>query len=448
MSDSRLAHTMNYRTAACVVPAALTALLMLAPLPPSLAFADEGVTGGSASGESASAVGVAGADAFPLLGFVTGGVHDDAKDVSDANGNSVSASDGRSSSSKVAGEDGAGEDGAGEIGDKGIESANSVEGANGAEDGESADDDEADGEDLPDYAAMSLEELKDEVDAKTLERDEVKDLLDDLGGQVAENQTRLNEATARLTVDQAAAEHAVSARYKAQRLYPTLVDALLCAQDWQSFIEGIDYIEAASEASVDKVATLRKEVASYEREALWLSAETKAAEKHLERVSAELEAATEARDEAQRKADMVANAHLEPDDADWDSSKDDFVEEWGSRIDEYLEGSPLEGQGDTFAEAAWKNHVDPRFSPAISNIESGKGSVCIRPHNAWGWGAAEPDPAGLASSWSSWEDAINDHVSGLAEGYGYTVSIEGAKKYCPPNWELWYATTVDQMNSI
>ena len=37
--------------------------------------------------------------------------------------------------------------------------------------------------------------------------------------------------------------------------------------------------------------------------------------------------------------------------------------------------------------------VDPRFSPAISAVESSKGLYCFRSHNAWGWGS---------SSWNTW----------------------------------------------
>ena len=116
-----------------------------------------------------------------------------------------------------------------------------------------------------------------------------------------------------------------------------------------------------------------------------------------------------------------------------------FVNEWAPRIDAYLAGSPLAGQGTTFARAAFAYGVDPRFSPAISYTESGKGQYCFKSHNAWGWGS---------SSWDSWEEAINDHVAGLARGYGGQISEEAAKKYCPPTWQSWYKRTLEQMNLI
>ena len=124
---------------------------------------------------------------------------------------------------------------------------------------------------------------------------------------------------------------------------------------------------------------------------------------------------------------------------DWSVGREAFVAEWSARIDAYLAGSPLSGYGTTFAEAAWENGVDPRWSPAISNTESGKGSVCFLPHNAWGWGA---------SAWGDWDTAIRAHVAGLASGYGYSLTPEGAAMYCPPHAVDWYNKTLAQMASI
>ena len=112
---------------------------------------------------------------------------------------------------------------------------------------------------------------------------------------------------------------------------------------------------------------------------------------------------------------------------------------WAARIDAYLAGSPLAGYGSTFAAAAAAYGVDPRFSPAISCIESSKGAICFRPHNAWGWGS---------SSWPDWETAIYAHVAGLASGYDGTLTLEGAMRYCPPTYQEWYSSVLAEMNSI
>lgn len=125
---------------------------------------------------------------------------------------------------------------------------------------------------------------------------------------------------------------------------------------------------------------------------------------------------------------------------DWTLNHDEFVSHWTARIDAYLSGSRLAGQGASFAEAAWKYGVDPRLSPAISNTESSKGAICFLPYNAWGWGQ---------SSWNSWEQAINAHVMGLANaGYGPMITYEGAQRYCPPNYANWYKNTLLQMSFI
>ena len=121
------------------------------------------------------------------------------------------------------------------------------------------------------------------------------------------------------------------------------------------------------------------------------------------------------------------------------SERDAFIAKWAPRIDAYLGGSPLGGHGRTFAEEAWDYNVDPRWSPAISCIESSKGAICFRPHNAWGWGN---------SSWSDWDSAIRSHVAGLSAGYGYTISTSAAKKYCPPTWQAWYSSVLSEMNCI
>ena len=145
-------------------------------------------------------------------------------------------------------------------------------------------------------------------------------------------------------------------------------------------------------------------------------------------------AESDAGDDAEEMADEYS---LTP--VDWSVGKYAFVAEWSDRIDAYLAGTVLYGYGATFAEAAWRNGIDPRWSPAISNTESGNGTHCFLPHNAWGWGDR---------SWTNWESAINEHVDGLAKGYGYSITYEAAQKYCPPNSVHWYNNTLGQMALI
>ena len=171
------------------------------------------------------------------------------------------------------------------------------------------------------------------------------------------------------------------------------------------------------------------------------------AEKEAERIAAEQAALAEEQARIQAAEQALAKARTtdassamsQLAEVDWSCGKDAFISEWTNRINNYLAGSPLAGQGETFATAAWENGVDPRWSPAISNTESTKGANCFLPHNAWGWGS---------TGWSSWEEAINAHVAGLAKGYGYTISYSNAQKYCPPNYDNWFHDTLREMSKI
>ena len=128
---------------------------------------------------------------------------------------------------------------------------------------------------------------------------------------------------------------------------------------------------------------------------------------------------------------------------DWSQDKTAFVDEWGARIDRYLSGSPIAGTGKIFAAAAYDNGVDPRVSPAISCIESGKGRAMIKStKNLWGWGG------GTMNMGATWEQAIYKHVQGWKAGYGTTVTPSMARKYCPPNATNWYRNVVNEMNKI
>ena len=126
------------------------------------------------------------------------------------------------------------------------------------------------------------------------------------------------------------------------------------------------------------------------------------------------------------------------------SDYDSFINEWTSRIDNYLAGSPMAGQGYNFAVAAWNTGVDPRWSPAIACIESSKGLYCAGSYNAWGWSAR----GGGWRSFSSWGEGVSAHVAYLGANYGSTLTPAAAKKYCPPTWQDWYNKVANQMNRI
>ncbi len=172
----------------------------------------------------------------------------------------------------------------------------------------------------------------------------------------------------------------------------------------------------------------------------------------IQEIADEEEAARLAAEEAARQDELehivaadtakaIAYAKERPalSDVDFSCGKDEFIATWTQRINDYLAGSALAGYGADFAEAAWEYGVDPRWSPAIACTESSKGANCFASHNAWGWGHA---------SWSSWSQAIDAHVKGLAADYGYTISWANAKKYCPPNYSAWYYHTLSEMAKL
>ncbi|OUO92563.1 CMP-2-keto-3-deoxyoctulosonic acid synthetase [Gordonibacter sp. An230] len=200
--------------------------------------------------------------------------------------------------------------------------------------------------------------------------------------------------------------------------------------------------EASREANVLASASVRdisQGIAAIEEEeeAARIAAEEAARAEEEARIAAA--EAAKARQQAQAAREAAADALAGLPDVDWSVGEEEFVSAWTARIDAYLAGSPLAGQGKTFAEAAWNNGVDPRWSPAISNTESSKGAHCFAPYNAWGWGG---------SGWSSWEEAINAHVAGLASSYGYSITYASATKYCPPNADHWFSATLSQMKLI
>lgn len=315
--------------------------------------------------------------------------------------------------------------------------------------------------------------------------------VDDLDDQIADNEQRVSEIERELPEHEKLASDAVRELYLLQREGAGLLEMLLGSESLSDFLMRFEYltrIQESNAATLSKLTSLKDELESTrkgledaraqaedERAAAQIAlAEAQAAREQAqreaeERAAAERAAAEEAaRQAAEEQAEAeqaekaaqdagadgtqeaqgsasdstsgeVAGQPPASDGADWSTDKATFVAEWAGRIDAYLAGSPLAGQGETFASAAWDYGVDPRFSPAIAEVESSKGAYCAYSHNAWGWGSV---------SWGSWEEAINDHVQGLARGYGYTVTVEGAQKYCPPNWQHWYNSVSANMNMI
>lgn len=348
-------------------------------------------------------------------------------------------------------------------------------------------------EEKPDYQKTALE-LQQEIEARQADLEAAYAEADSAAAAIEETQARIDELEQDIPAQQARSAAAVRDEYKLQQQSAGIIDMLLSSGSFQEFIDGVEYMNRASSANVNEMQRLQQikdEVVATQAE---LRETQQAAEERASDARTALAAAQEAQAEVQRRIEEEARLQAEiaaraaalaaqprendsgeaaassgesapaqeggdsqqpdagsapaaeetpaaeaPAAADTSSGEAAFVAEWAPRIDAYLAGSPLAGQGTTFAKAAYQYDVDPRFSPAISFTESSKGAVCFKPHNAWGWGSA---------SWGSWEEAIYAHVAGLASGYGGQISEAGAKKYCPPTWRSWYERTLGQMNLI
>ena len=354
-------------------------------------------------------------------------------------------------------------------------------------------------EEKPDYQKTAYE-LQQEIESRQAELTSAYEEVGAAQEAIDETQARIDELENDIPNQQKRSAAALREQYKFQQQGAGIIDMLLSSGSFDEFIDTLEYANRISNANAAEIARLQQlkdEITATQNE---LRESQQAAEEKASEARTALAAAQEAQAEVQRRIEEEARqqaeiaaraaalaeqernndsgdpvkadgansssssasadsepkpaeesgdsqpkqeepepAAAEPAAVEVSSDEAAFVAEWSARIDAYLAGSPLAGQGTTFAKAAYEYGVDPRFSPAISFTESSKGAVCFRPHNAWGWGS---------SSWDSWEEAIYDHVAGLARGYGGQISESAARKYCPPTWQSWYNRTLEQMNLI
>lgn len=112
-------------------------------------------------------------------------------------------------------------------------------------------------------------------------------------------------------------------------------------------------------------------------------------------------------------------------------AKAGYVYSWGKRVDKYLKGSPMRGTGYLTAKWAYDTKVDPRLSPAIASVESGKGRAPYGcKYNVWGWVWQPP-------AMYSWDDALgkwHKYFGKYFKGDAYPISsMHGYGAYGP-----WY----------
>lgn len=328
-----------------------------------------------------------------------------------------------------------------------------------------------------------------EVERTATEYDQAISRIGDLNQQIADNEARIAEIEETLPTQQERSSAAAVKLYKTQASTPGLLEMVLSSENIVDFFTSLEYVShiySSNQAEIKRLSELKDELDQTKRglsqakkDARRRGSQRRAGafrrpSRRARRPSAKRRRKRPAR--PKRPQRLLKPRHQRPkplrrrtsrsrpippalrlpaeaaggssagtveapsdDGADWASERDVFVAQWTGRIDAYLAGSPMAGTGKVFAEAAWDYGVDPRWSPAISNTESSKGVLLPGSCNAWGWGGAAGE-AGKRPSATTWP--------GLARGYGYTISVDAAKRYCPPNWEHWYNATLAQMNMI
>ena len=342
----------------------------------------------------------------------------------------------------------------------------------------------------PATAFAASQETQDEIasaqkkiESATSAYSDARAKLEELQKKIDDNTASIDEIEAKLPAQQEKASSAMRDLYKYQKGTNPIVSFLVNTQSLGEFFTTVKYTNQITSSSVDEIETLNnmqsqleKDKAELEQAKGDLETEEKNAQDALsqaQKLRSEAQAKAEkenAEELAKLEADKAAaeqkiqgegvsgsNSNSQANNADTtinttvdnsadtgNSDYDNFVNSWASRIDSYLAGSPMAGQGRTFAIAAWNTGVDPRWSPAIACIESTKGAYCAGAYNAWGWSAA----GGGWRSFGSWAEGINAHVAYLGRTYGSTLTPAAAQKYCPPTWQDWYNKVAAQMNRI
>ena len=323
-----------------------------------------------------------------------------------------------------------------------------------------------------------------QVDQYAAAYDEAASKLDELQQKVDENTASIAEIEAEIPELQAEASQAMRDAYKYQSNSNPLVSFVLKSQSLNDLITSVVYMDEIQSSNNAAIEELNAKEQELQRQKTELDQAKAQLEEQKKAAASALAEAQQARSAAQAKAEAEAAAELAalaaqstaeqtapaegtgesgdnpnstatqtgqtvtntvPSGAvNWNLSREEFIAEWTSRINAYLAGSPLAGTGAIFAECSWNTGVDPRWSPAISCIESTKGAHCANSYNAWGMRA-------LGSGWlgfGSWGEAITYHVSYLKRMYGTTLTPAAAKKYCPPTWQDWYNKVSSQMARI
>lgn len=326
-----------------------------------------------------------------------------------------------------------------------------------------------------------LSAAQQKIEAATGAYNEARTKLEDLQKQIDTNEASIEQIEAELPDQQAKASSAMRDLYKYQKGTNPIVSFLVNAQSLGEFITTCKYTNQITSSSVDEIEELNNMQTELEQN----KAELQQAKSQLEaeQKSAEdaLAQAQQLRSEAQAKAEQENAAELAKLEADkaaaaeklsgegvsgsnsssqatntnttidttvnnsniGSSDYDSFINEWTSRIDNYLAGSPMAGQGYNFAVAAWNTGVDP-VGPRHRLYREHQGCLLRQ----------FLQRLGLERRWrrlAQLRQLERGHLSPRCLSWSQLRlhAYPGSRqKYCPPTWQDWYNKVASQMNRI
>lgn len=281
--------------------------------------------------------------------------------------------------------------------------------------------------------ADSVSEAKQTYDEASAKADELTVQYDETQASIDSLATQINDLKA-----EANTQMRSSYKERMQSDIVTLLSMVASSEDIGSLLQSLQYDGDVSDTLGDKITELAQKKAESESARQRLQEDVANAQAAAEEANERYKQTKEAKVAAAQKVSSGTTVTLST--VDWSADKTAFVEEWSSRIDSYLSGSPLYGYGKVFASCAYDNNLDPRISPAISLVESSKGAVCFRPYNAWGL---------MGKSFSSWEESIAYDCQYMAGPlYNGQINAKTAQTYCPPTWSSWLSKVQTEMAKI
>lgn len=316
----------------------------------------------------------------------------------------------------------------------------------------------AEGESSEELQATA-DQLRQEVQERVRTYNEAVGRVEELEGRISQTEASISDVEAQLPELRERAGRSIKRLYKMSEDDTGLVGLVLCSEDFEGFVANIEYLNAVTEHEAAQVQELHDTQANLEAAKATLEEQRQEADAERQEADEALAQAQEAADRAQEAADAAraeeeariaaaaagtgatltqasspeeaiattnalareAGIAVADDTGEAGEGREAFVERWASRIDAYLPGRPLAGQGRAFAEAAWDSGIDPRWSAATSMVESGGGAACFASYNAYGWLAR--------GGFSSWEEGVREHASYLRGTYGTSFSPAAAALY-------------------